>query len=64
MATPWIPTSFHEGENDNPDVCPPEATGCEGAGCGGGDAPGDNTVDYGNCSCAGVSGSSGPIILR
>jgi len=31
---------------------------------GGGDSPGDNTVDYGNCSCAGVSGSSGPIILR
>lgn len=54
-----------EGENDNPDVCPPENVNCEGPTCGGAFKAADNTIDYGACSCMSVNTEgSGSIILR
>lgn len=38
-----------QGADDNADVCPPEASGCKGSDCGGGEP--DDTVDYGDCGC-------------
>jgi hypothetical protein len=51
-----------EGPSDNPEECPPEATGCEGADCGGSNTT-DFTIDYGNCACSSsVGGGSLPVI--
>ena len=44
--------------------CPPELINCEGSTCGGAKAPGDNTIDYGNCGCKPSSSGSGAIILH
>lgn len=52
-----------EGENDNSDICPPEAFSCEGT-CGGAFEPANRTIDYGNSGTGGTNPNSGPIILR
>ena len=51
------------GPSDNPDVCPIEADGCAGPGCGGSNTP-DDTIDYGDCGCSGSSAGGSGIILR
>ena len=44
------PPDTCQGPSDNPEQCPPEATGCSGPGCGGGSP--DDIIDYGNASTA------------
>jgi hypothetical protein len=49
-----------QGPTDNPEVCPPEPSGCSGPSCGGGQP--DDSIDYGNCACG--SSGGGSIYLR
>jgi hypothetical protein len=51
------------GPNDNPDVCPPEADGCTGPNCGGGNT--DDHIDFGMCGCKGKGhNDDGHIYLK
>ena len=49
-ATPVPSTEPCQGPTDNPDTCPPEASPCVGASCGGSNAE-PAGMDYGFCSC-------------
>ena len=49
-STPVPSTEPCQGPTDNPDTCPPEATSCSGAPCGGSNAE-PAGMDFGTCAC-------------